>query len=165
MIKVIDGFENYAVDERGNVYRVKTGKLLAQSKEKNGYLSVSLCKDGHEKRKKVHRLVAEAFIPNPHNLPFVNHKDENKANNAADNLEWCTAKYNNFYGSSQPTVRAVNARKRAVQQLTREGEIVATFESATEAQRKTGIWQANISKCCKGEKWYITAGGYVWKYK
>lgn len=76
-----------------------TGKILSVNYEKNGYCSVALSKYGNMKRHKIHRLVAQAFIPNPDNLPQVNHKDENKENNRVENLEWCTAKYNINYGN------------------------------------------------------------------
>lgn len=72
--------------------------ILSQYADKKGYLRVSICKDGINKHHLVHRLVARAFIENENNLPQVNHKDENPANNCVDNLEWCTAKYNMNYG-------------------------------------------------------------------
>lgn len=164
MMKKIQGFENYAVDESGNVFNIKRQKKLLLSVDRNGYLSVGLWQDGCVKRKKVHRLVAEAFILNPNNLPCVNHKDENKQNNKVDNLEWCTVQYNNHYGKNKPTVRAIAARKRRVCQYTADGKLVAVYESACEAQRKTGIMQQNISKCCLQRKSFKTAGGFVWKF-
>lgn len=160
----IAGFENYAVDENGNVFNTRKNKVLSQQQEKNGYMSVALFSKGKVKRKKVHRLVAEAFLPNPDNLPQVNHKDENKRNNNVKNLEWCTAQYNNHYGKNQPTIHAINARKKAVCQYTIDGDLVAVYESCCEAQRKTGIWQQNISSCCVQRKHFKTAGGFVWKY-
>lgn len=82
-----------------NYARRKQVKVLRPGIEKTrGYLSVTLLKDGKQKTKPVHRLVAIAFIPNPNDLPQVNHKDENKLNNCVDNLEWCNAKYNCNYG-------------------------------------------------------------------
>lgn len=76
----------------------KEGRLLKQQL-RNQYWSVILCKNGQEHKCSIHRLVAEAFVPNPNNLPQVNHKDENKQNNTATNLEWCTCKYNQNYGT------------------------------------------------------------------
>jgi len=165
MMKKIRGFEGYAVDENGNIFSTKRQKALAQRLEKNGYMSVALWHNGSMKRKKVHRLVAEAFIPNPHGLPCVNHKDENKLNNRASNLEWCTVQYNNHYGNNKPTVRAANARKKPVCQCTTNGQLVAVYESASEAQRITGIPQQSISKCCLGRRHFKTAGGYEWKFE
>ena len=164
-MRIISEFENYAVDENGNVFNVKRRRQLITAKDRNGYISVALSKEGKVVRKKVHRLVAEAYIPNPQNLPQINHKDENKENNSVNNLEWCNARYNNFYGNSKPTVRAQEARKKAVCQYSVDGKLINVFESATEAQRKTGIHQSNISKCCLQRKNFHTAGGYVWKFK
>ena len=164
-MKKIQGFENYAVDESGNVFNIKRQKKLAQEIERNGYVSVALWQNGYTKRKKVHRLVAEAYIPNPDGLPCVNHKDENKQNNCVGNLEWCSFQYNNHYGNNKPTVHAINARKRPVCQYTVDGELVSAYESASEAQRKTGIMQQNISKCCLRRKNFRTAGGFVWKFE
>jgi hypothetical protein len=127
-------------------------------------MSVALWQNGCMKRKKVHRLVAEAFIPNPGNLPCVNHKDEAKQNNGVDNLEWCTTQYNNHYGENKPTIRAAASRKKRVRQYTTDGKLVGVYESASEAQRKTGIVQQNISKCCLERNSFKTAGGFVWKF-
>lgn len=106
----IAGFEGlYQISNLGNVKsfdridslgRLRIGIKRKLIDDKDGYQLVSLHKDGKVFMKKVHRLVAEAFLPNPDNLPFVNHKDENKKNNCVDNLEFCTAKYNVNYGSA-----------------------------------------------------------------
>lgn len=165
MIKTIEKYPNYAVDRYGNVFNTKFGRQLKPNNEKSGYLSVFLFQNGKGKRIKVHRLVAEAFIPNPLNLPCVNHKDENKSNNDVNNLEWCDQRYNNHYGNNKPTIHAQNARKKSVCQYTVEGDLVAVYESACEAERRTGIRQANISRCCLERPHFITAGGYVWKFE
>jgi hypothetical protein len=165
MRKDIEGFENYCVDESGVVYNKTRNRALRSTTNKCGYVYVSLYKCGKAIRKRVHRLVAEAFVQNPLNLPQVNHKDEDKQNNSIANLEWCTAQYNNHYGQHQPTAHAIEARKKAVLQYLQNGEFVARYESASEAQRKTGIHQANISKCCLQRKHYETAGGFVWKFE
>lgn len=96
----IPGYENlYAVTNDGQVYKKKTGRLTKGSINKYGYYVTSLTKDGISKNYLVHRLVAMAWLPNPDNLPQVNHKDENKENNCVDNLEWCSAEYNTNYGT------------------------------------------------------------------
>lgn len=113
--KDIKGYEGlYQVSNMGNVKSLdrivnhntsKTGKslvkgtLLKFKKDKDGYLNVCLYNNGNRSYRRVHRLVAEAFVPNPKNFPLVNHKDEVKDNNCVDNLEWCTYQYNNTYGT------------------------------------------------------------------
>lgn len=98
--KNVIGYEGlYEVSNKGNVRNVRRNTLLRLTKTNYGYIQVSLYKNGIRTGLKVHRLVAEAFIPNPDNLPQVNHKDEDKTNNNVTNLEWCTAKYNNNYGN------------------------------------------------------------------
>lgn len=91
-----------SVNDNGRVYdKDIAGKQMKQTMHDKGYKIVSLTKDGKTKLCFVHRIVAEAFIPNPDGLPMVNHKDEDKANNFLENLEWCTALYNNTYGNAQ----------------------------------------------------------------
>ena len=87
------------VSQGGVRKRLFDGRILSQSFAGCGYKSVMLSKDGCVKRHNVHRLVAQAFIPNPNNLPEINHLDEDKTNNCVDNLEWCTPKYNSNYGN------------------------------------------------------------------
>ena len=107
MWKDIPGYERlYQVSNLGNVRSLnynRTGeiKLLKQIPDKGGYKTIQLCKNGKPKHCKIHRLVAMAFIPNPNNLPAVNHKDENPSNNNVNNLEWCTIAYNNNYGTKK----------------------------------------------------------------
>lgn len=97
----IKGFEGlYEVSNYGNVRSLKRNKILKQINIKGGYKRVSLYKYGEQYFKAIHRLVAEAFIPNPDNLPCVNHKDENPSNNNVKNLEWCDYKYNINYGTA-----------------------------------------------------------------
>ena len=103
----IEGYEGlYEVSSYGRVrsldrfyYRLHKGKVLSPTKDRYGYLTVTLNYNGKSKTIKIHRLVAQAFLPNPDNLPQVNHKNEVKSDNCVDNLEWCDAKYNNKYGT------------------------------------------------------------------
>lgn len=122
--KDINGYIGiYQVSNMGNVrslqreeykcrqgYRVRKGRQLKPGRDKKGYLLVGLRKDGKCKTRRIHRLVAEAFIPNPNNLPQINHKDENKCNNTVDNLEWCTPSYNINYGKAN-MLRAISLKK------------------------------------------------------
>lgn len=107
--KIIEGITDYKVNENGEVYSIKRNKILKQYEKKN-YLGVYLYQDNKRKFRLIHRLVANAFIPNPNNLPQINHKDENSKNNNFDNLEWCTQKYNNNYGTYK-----IRARKRMLE--------------------------------------------------
>lgn len=176
--KDIKGYEGlYQVSNLGRVkslerYKKNNGntetligeKILKQSINNKGYCRIHLCKDAHKKAFSVHRLVAEAFIPNPYNIspyikPEINHKDEDKTNNNADNLEWCDSKYNNNYGNHNIKVSVAKGRK--VQAYDLDGNLVMEFHSISEAQRQTGIAQQCISFCLAGK--YKQAGGYVWK--
>ena len=107
--KNVIGYEGlYEVSNIGNVKNVRRNTLLKLSKTNDGYIQVSLYKNGIRTGLRVHRLVAEAFLPNPDGLPLVNHKNEDKSDNSVENLEWCTAKYNTNYGHR--TENAINTR-------------------------------------------------------
>ena len=153
--KEIAGYEGlYWVSNLGRVKTMKfwKEKILKPLKTTRGYLQVCLCKDCHTKRLLVHRLVAEAFIPNPNNLETVNHKDEVKTNNVASNLEWMSRGDNKRY----------SANKSAKMFDKQTGELLATFPSTREAERVTGINQSSISKCCNGK--LKSECGYIWRY-
>ena len=151
--KYVAGYEGlYQVSNKGNVYRVyrtralgrkRGGRMLKPGYTSRGYLQVNLYKNGKPKSRTVHRLVAETFLPNPNGLPQVNHRDEVKDNNNVENLEWCTSKYNNSYGTRlerlSKKVRAVNIKT---------GEVVK-FNSLIEVERK-GYNASAVSKACRG---------------
>ena len=94
-----------------NDYRTIKGQLISPAKTRDGYLKVSLSKNHKRYYFKVHRLAAQAFIPNTNNYPCINHKDENKENNRVDNLEWCTVKYNCNYGTRNERIAKANSFK------------------------------------------------------
>lgn len=124
--------------------------------KKRGYYQIYLRKNNISCTFKPHRLVAEAFIPNPDNLPEVNHKDENKVNNRVDNLEWCTSKYNSNYGTIN------NRIAKALSKPVKCVETNIVYKSVREANRQTKIDTTSISRVCRGKQ--QTAGGYHWKY-
>ncbi len=132
----------------------------------DGYVRVCLSNRGTHKHYTVHRLVALTFIPNPDNLPQVNHKDENPQNNSVDNLEWCTGKQNCNYGKHCQRIRDRLAIKhhlaKAVAKLDESGNILETYKSINDAARQLGIRGENITRCCKGK--YNQSCGYKWKY-
>ena len=165
--KPIPGYEGlYEVSNYGRVRSFKwssNGKILSPGKDGSGYLFVTLCKDGKTKLRRMHRLVAEAFIPNPNNLPLVNHKDECKKNNYFGNLEWCSSAYNNSYGTRME--RVVEKISKPVVQLDKKGNFISEFESLREASRRTGIADGSICRCCNHKPGYKSAGGFIWIYK
>ena len=151
--KDIKGYEGqYQVSNKGNIYSVDRkdsqgkkcgGRMLRPGCHIDGYLQVNLYKNGIAKRKPIHRLVAEAFIPNTNGFPQVNHRDEDKVNNNVENLEWCTSKYNNNHGTrierTSKKIRAVNVKN---------GEVF-TFSSTVEA-RRNGYNSGAVSQACRG---------------
>lgn len=152
----------YEVSNWGRVKSIRFGKerILKPDIVGRGYFQVDLWKNGKVKRYYVHRLVAEAFIPNYNNLPCVNHKDENKQNNNVINLEWCSAKYNINFGTR--TERVSKKLSKTVLQYDLEGNLIREWASANECGRN-GFNQSHITDCCKGKR--KTHKGFIFKYK
>lgn len=165
--KDVVGFENlYKVSDSGKVkslnYRnTKKECLMTPCFNRKGYLLVCLRKDGKAYLKSVHRLVAEAFIPNPMNLPQVNHKDEDKTNNAVFNLEYCDNAYNMNYGTRNE--RVSKKMGRITLQLSMQGDVINEYHSAHEASKVVGVPLPNIIGCIQGKR--KSAKGYKWRYK
>ena len=179
--KDIIGYEGlYQVSNFGNVrslnYNGTKGNIRILTPLHNyGYLCVHLSKDGFTKTVRIHRLVLEAFIPNPDNLPVINHKDENKTNNFVwvnedgsidpekSNLEWCTIDYNNKYNDrSKKACQKTNAQKqKQVKQMTLDGQLITIWPSTREAERN-GFSSDCIGRCCLGKQ--QTHRGYLWAY-
>lgn len=185
--KDIKGYEGlYQVSNMGQVKSLGNGKsnksklkVMKQQLNHKGYPMINLCKNGVTKGVSVHRLVAINFIPNPNNLPQVNHIDEIKTNNCVENLEWCTNEYNHNYGTRIERVRQKqignpnmktslgkfgkeHPTSKPILQLTLDGEIIKLWFSASDAIRENGYGKSHISSCCTGKK--KTAYGYKWEH-
>ena len=170
----VKGFELYSVSDQGNVRNDKTGRILKGGLDKDGYPQVILCKNRSRVNRKVHRLVAEAFTPNPDNKPQVNHIDGNKQNNAASNLEFCTNQENQthfwrYLNNEQNKANRINAHKgkgllsdnpnsKSVIRL-EDGKV---FKTIKEAAEELNISYFHIGEVCKGKR--KTTGGYHWSY-
>lgn len=175
--KDIKGFEGlYQVSTLGRVQRLQRDlvqkhysgglshyhfkeKIIKPLKNTNRYLYINLTKGRKNYKKNIHRLVAEAFIDNPNNYKYINHKDSNTQNNCVDNLEWCTQSYNIKYAYDNGNKIPPHMQKVNQIQYSR---VINTFISMQDAERQTGIKATNISKCCR--KLRNHAGGYQWEY-
>lgn len=187
--KYIKGYEGlYQASNLGRIKRLSKANKDKRSKEEiaehfikgsiynNKYTMINLCKNGIIKRKPLHRIIAELFVKNPNDKPYVNHLDGNPQNNKAENLEWCTPLENvqhawktglidkekmSALGKKYIELNCRNNEK-PVYQLTKENIVVGKYKSIKEAEQQTGITNKHISSVCKGKR--KTAGGYVWKY-
>lgn len=164
--KDIQNYENlYQVSNLGNVRSIRNGKVANKTlkKHKHGYLHVELFKNGKSKMFLVHRLVAIAFIENPHNYKTINHKDECRTNNNVLNLEWCTQSYNMKY-SYEKHKGEFKAYKRDVpiKQLSINGDFVKIWKNTIEIKQKENKHPSSIWDCCLGKR--QTAYGYKWAF-
>ena len=163
--KDIKGYEGlYQVSNKGRVKSIRNNIILKPIISDKGYYRVDLSKNNNKDRIRVHRLVAQAFIPNPNNYPQVNHKDENKSNNRVDNLEWCTDKYNHDYGTrnERATKHLADFNSISVVQLDNNHKLIKVWKSASSVNIQ-GIEHQHISECCSGK--IITYKNYYWLYK
>lgn len=153
----MSGYEGlYWVSNLGRIWAIPrkgtSGGLMKGCPDRKGYIIVTLRKDGVQSSQRLHRKIAETFIPNPEGYKEVNHKDEDKQNNSVENLEWCTTAYNHEYGTrtlrcGRP-VRCVETREE--------------YPGAKWAAKEKGLDPSTITKSCKNVN--RTCGGYHWEY-
>lgn len=179
--KDIKGYEGlYQVSNIGRVKSLKrhrrgSGKELVCVNEKikalqdngHGYMTTTLYQNNKGQVVYIHRLVAVAFISNPNNLPCVNHINEDKSNNSASNLEWCSYEYNNNYGTKPKRLSASNRNhpdtSKAVLQYDLQGNLISEWPSMREIQRRGVARCENVYRACVGI--YKQANGFIWRYK
>ena len=169
----IQGFEGlYQISNHGRVKSMSNrsnhkDEMIMKQSMVQGYCQITLTKDGIQKAFKVHRLVANAFLNNPLNLPEVNHINGIKTDNKVCNLEWITALGNARHAHATGLARAQkgseNPRSKKVIQMSMNGDEIAEFCGMREAERMTGISHFQISLCCRGKS--KSAGGFKWKLK
>lgn len=179
----IPGWEGiYQISNLGRVKSCKvipSGKVMRLSNKTGDYIRIVLQKKGRKNETHlVHRLVAKLFLPNPSNLPIVNHKDGNKQNNSVSNLEWCTNSYNVRHSMRMHPFQTASMvyynkfdRPKRIAQIDRNGTVVAVYGSARMAQVSTGVCSRNILQVAnrtpfnREGKTRRTAGGYSWRFE
>lgn len=152
----IKSLERTTINAIGQEVHYKT-KILKCKKVTKGYVQVALIKNKIRTYKLIHILVAKAFIPNPNNLPQINHKNEKKDENSVENLEWCDQPYNINYGTRNKRVAEKKSKK--IDQLTPDGELVKVWNSISECNRN-GFH--HVTCCCKGRR--KQDKGFIWRY-
>lgn len=160
----IEGYPNYYVNSKGEIYSIKSKRMLKPYKDSKGYLQVDLFNNGSRKPRKVHKIVAQMFLDRGDGMECVNHIDGDKANNSVENLEWCTFKYNTRHAIEKGLKKAFpnNLREeKKVAQYDLEGRLLNVYNSMREASRITNTPQPNISKVCMGER--KSANKFIWR--
>ena len=156
--------KNYLVFEDGRIYSKRFKKFLTPKKNHDGYLRVQIWENNKCHFVSWHRIIAQTFIPNPDNKPFINHKDGNKQNNSVENLEWCTQKENIKHawetGLSKHRLNE-KCHSKPVKCFDRQGNFIKEYPSMMQAERETNICHTTIFHACRHN---ATAGGYKWQY-
>lgn len=171
--KDVKGYEGlYQVSNLGNIkslarykknhsklQKVEERKLNMYTNKYNGYVYIVLTKNAIEKNIRVHKLVAQAFIPNSENKPQINHIDGNKENNRVDNLEWCTCKENVIHAYKNGLAK--NKQKVKIRQYDKQHNFIAEFDGLLKASKELGISIGNISMCINNKR--KTTNGYIFE--
>lgn len=172
--KPIEGFDNYMISNLGRVKSCKYGKerIMKPLKDKYGYLAIHLLKDKKSNNKRIHRLVALAFIPNVENKPCIDHINTNRSDNRVENLRWVTYKENNNnpLTNEKRSINSGNLGKfgklshyhKPTLQFSKDGEFIRKWDCARDIQRELGFDEHYISSCCNKRR--KTANGFIWRH-
>lgn len=155
---------NYLVSDDGRIKSKRFNKILTPKKNWDGYLRIQIWKDNKNRFVSWHRIIAETYVPNPENKPFINHKNGNKQDNRAENLEWCTQQENIIHAWKTGLSKSHNNDKKLskpVIQLDLFDNVIGKYPSMMEAERQTGINHSNICYACKH---LSVSKGYKWRY-
>lgn len=171
--KDIKGFEKkYEISNYGRIRNKITNHIYKNTNQYGGYFSVILYDETHKKSVRIHRLVAEHYIPNPNNYPCVNHLDLNKQNNNVNNLEWCTYSHNTkdaikkganvMSGFNNYNKNKFVKKYGKLYQYDKSMKLINIFDNLNEACKKTNVCRRNILQCINHEPKRKTAGGFIW---
>lgn len=172
--KPIKDFETkYEISNKGRIRNLRTGNILKMTNQYGDYFRIVLYDEAKKKSCYIHRLVAEHFIDNPYKYPCINHKDLNKQNNDASNLEWCTYSYNSkdailkgantMSGFNKYNKNKFKNKYGKIFQCDRDKNVINIFDSLNEAHNKTGVCARNILHCINHQEGRTQAGGYIWE--
>ena len=160
-IIIYKGIEtHYSISDEGIIKNILTGKELKQHCSKDGYLYTTIYVESKPKSCRVHRLVANAFIPNPENKPYVNHINGKKNDNRAENLEWATPSENTQHAVDMGLLTPKN--ERSVVQYSLEGNLIKVYDSLTQAAKETNSSLEKIILCCQKQR--LTHNLFQWRY-
>lgn len=153
-------------------YRTVKERILKTFLDGGGYVQVYLYKNNTRTHYHVHRLVAQAFKPNPYNKPCINHLNKIRTDNRVDNLEWCTHEENNNWSDHNELISIaktgvfnIKGKSKPVLQYTMDMVFIKEYPSVQEANRQTGIQVSSICNVCNCKRGLKSTGGYIWKYK
>lgn len=172
--KSVKSFENkYAISNKGRLKNIQNGHIYKNTNQFGDYFSVVLYDNEKKKSVRIHRLVAEAFILNPNNFKYVNHKDRNKQNNCVENLEWCTQSYNTIHaiqngantlcGMLKYNKNKCHNKYGNIYQYDKSKNLLNIFYDIKQASEYTGVCSRDILHCINNEPKRKSAGGYIWE--
>ena len=158
--RTVKEYDHYEVNNRGEIRHKKRKHILSPRKNSSGYLYVSFNINGRRRNFAVHRIVANAFIPNPNGYPEVNHKDYDRTNNNVGNLEWVSSSLNKHHAFQKE--ENCSSRGKEVNQYSKEGNFIKTYSSISEAAKEMNCTVGAISNCCLGRS--KTSKGFRWSF-